>query len=310
MAVEPDTAEDTTPSSPEDGGGKGKGKGKGKAKEEAISTNYRVYCVSRSYFLTESLLIQRFMFPAEMPARFFDIHRFGAGAGCVSEDAKPWDDTVRDECLVIVQRLVHEHTGGIFGTRDWPCLVCGAPAVKLLHGVIPHFEVKAESDGDENGGQGRGYYGASISIPLTEGQISRIGVDGERGRMKEARRWANRLALAPISHESKEAQGRMIPCIVDVTMPICGPGCEELADDFRRELATEILTGTFKVDPEDMPWWAADDGAVPSAEVEGTSERIVQCVACGTVVEEDILKCAGCEVVEYVLPIRPHCRWV
>lgn len=306
MSSEQEIPEETFPPSPEEGGEKGKGK----ANEETVRTNYRVYCASRSYFISESLQIQRFMFPAEMPARLFDLdlHRVIRGTKDMSENARARSDRFRDENHAILQKLVHAHTEGIFGTRDWPCLVCGAAAVKLLHGLIPHFEVKAENDGGDGEDQGREYYGASISVPLTEGRIYRIGVNGEKGKMKDVGRWVNRLAIAPISCESEDVQDRLIPCIVDVTTPVCSPGCEQLANDLRKDLATEILTGTFKVDPEDMPWWAADEGMVPSADLKGASGNIVQCVVCGLVDEDGVFKCGGCELVGYVLFIRSYCR--
>lgn len=313
MTSESEAAVETPPasssSSSPGGGGNKEEKGKGKAKDETIPTNYRVYCVSRAHFIAEGFQIQRFLFPTRLPARFFDldIHCPVPGTNDITEEAKARSYEFRDENNEIMQKLVYDHTQGIFGTREWPCTVCGGAAVKLLHGLIPHFEVKGENSGDDDD-HARGYYGASISVPLTEGRIYRIGVNnGDKAKMKEARRWINRLALAPISNEPEETLQRLKPCIIDVATPVCGMhlDCEDLANEFRRDLATGILAGVFKVDPEDMPWWAADEGLVPDAELKGASNsKVVQCVVCGEVDEDGIMKCGRCELVGYVFVSR------
>ncbi|KAK2757305.1 hypothetical protein FQN54_004819 [Arachnomyces sp. PD_36] len=285
-------------------------KAKGKQPTEpCVPANYRVYCISRSIFIDEPMQVQRFIFPGGMPPRFFELglhnERDMRGGGELKACRM-----FREDNNQIIDRLVQTHTKEIFATRtSWSCVICGGVAVRLFHGVIPHFEVRQKRrEGGEDEEEEEVPYGASLTMPLTERKVYEVkGSEGER-HTERLRRYANRLATERVG-EGGIPRENLRPCVVDIAVPVClNRVCHEIAYEVQKGLAHGLLRGEIRGDPEDMLCDEPDEDMLCASESKGV-EEIVPCANCGSVDEKDIIKCDGCQAVGYCSRACQRWHW-
>ena len=267
-----------------------------------MEMNYRVYCVYRSPYFCEGLQIKRFIYSANMPPLFFKMdHQLGQA----DENSGTNDQmTSSDQELLAkhhsaVEELVQSHSAKIFGSRRWTCNVCGSAATKLLHGVIPHFELLEEGE-TRAGGEAKPYLGEGIAIPLTQ-----LATYQGYGMSQEDAQNANAEASGAAPKLADGATGpNLYPCVVDVANPVCNtPECASIADDFGKDLSKGLLGGCYKADQEQMPWWSPKNNEKNESTVPETAlapQKFVRCAMCSRYDEKGFKQCSGCRSAAYV----------